>query len=111
MGNINKFRPLNGRNPTGRNAPSFLVCAMFIGLCILSVSYYNLSSQYNKLYDSMAEVMKQEKLLEAHLEKKTNEQRNEKLKEQRSKENLEETKQKLENKTKQITELTNLNVS
>lgn len=75
----NKFRPLgNGPARSGRNGPSFLVCALFIGLCIVSVSYYNLSSQYTKLYDSMTEMVKQQKLLEAHLERKKNEQLDEK---------------------------------
>ena len=103
MGNINKFRRLDGRTASGRG-PSFLVCALFIGLCIISVSYYNLSTQYNKLYDSMADLVKQQKLLENHLERTKAEQ----LK--TSQDAIKETKQQLLNKTKQLTELTNLNV-
>ena len=104
MGNINKFRPLNGRNGSGRNGPSFLVCALFIGLCIVSVSYFNLSNQYTKLYDSMTDVVKQQKLLEAHLEIKKSEELNEKLKEKKSQESLQE-------KIKELNDANNFSVS
>ena len=101
----NKFRPLgNGPARSGRNGPSFIVCALFIGLCIVSVSYYNLSSQYTKLYDSMTEMVKQQKLLEAHLEMKKNEQLDEKQKEQEFQKNL-------QTKVKELDEAKGQNVS
>lgn len=102
MGNINKFRPLNGSARSSRNGPSFLVCALFIGLCIVSVSYYNLSNQYTKLYDSMADMIKQQKLLETHLEMKKNEQLNEK---QKSAESLQKTQDELKDANKLIVSL------
>ena len=57
----------------------------------------------------MADMVKQQKLLEAHLEKQKSEEFDEKLKEQKSQENLQQTKALLESKMKELNEANSLN--
>ena len=60
---------INGSRYGGGNAgPPFLVCALIVGLCIISISYYSLSSQYTQLEQHTGELIKQHAVLQAQLE-------------------------------------------
>jgi hypothetical protein len=71
MGNFalsrSTLRTHGSRYGGGSAGPPFLVCALFIGLSIISISYYSLSSQYTQLERRTAELIKQQNVLQDQL--------------------------------------------
>lgn len=101
MGNFtlsrSTLRTHGSRYGGGSSGPPFLVCALFIGLSIISISYYSLSSQYTQLEHRMADLIVQQNTLQDQL-----------LTQQKS---IKETQTQLASKSKQLDEQIVLNVS